>query len=359
MGAIASKKASDATSSRHAMTAASPADVSGPVATTPGDGSAVASSRSTVMCGCRVTRSCTPRANATRSTASAAPPGTRAASAPSSTMLPSRRISALSRPCALVRSTDLKELLQTSSASRLVWCAAVMRTGRIAWRVTATPRAASAQAASLPASPPPTTVAVRHLVLLERPAEAALRILGARDVRPEAAALHDQRAAAVRAFLLGQLRQVVHVVNQPIDVDRRERLRERTPEVLEHPLPRQIALLHLVQLGLHLRREADLEHVREAPLQHLPHDLALGRGLEAPVLCGGVPAVLQGRDDRRIRGRPPDPQALQLLHEARLAEARRRLGEVLVRRDLLHRDHVALQQRRDRRQILQGLALLR
>src|SRR2546422_4621101 len=50
--------------------------------------------------------------------------------------------------------------------------------------------------------------------------------------------LHDalpiyQRAAAVRALLFGQLRQVVYVVNQPLDVDRRERLRERPPEVLD------------------------------------------------------------------------------------------------------------------------------
>ena len=43
---------------------------------------------------------------------------TAARSAHSSSMLPSRRISALSRPCALVMSMDLKVLLQTSSARR-------------------------------------------------------------------------------------------------------------------------------------------------------------------------------------------------------------------------------------------------
>src|SRR5256886_11453728 len=53
---------------------------------------------------------------------------------------------------------------------------------------------------------------VGHLVLGERPAEAALGILGARDARTEAAALHDERAAATRACLFGQPRQVVHIV---------------------------------------------------------------------------------------------------------------------------------------------------
>src|SRR3989449_4454075 len=175
--------------------------------------------------------------------------------------------------------------------------------------------------------------------------------------------LHDalpiyQRAAAVRALLFGQLRQVVYVVNQPLDVDRRERLRERPPEVFEHALPGEVALLHLVELGLHLRGEAHLEHVREALLQHAPHDLALRRGLEAPLLGGGVPAVLQRRDDRRVGRWPPDAQTLEFLHEAGLAEAGRRLGEVLAWGDLLDRDHLALHQRRDGRQIFEGLSLL-
>src|SRR2546422_8080710 len=50
---------------------------------------------------------------------------------------------------------------------------------------------------------------------------------------------------------LGQLRQVVHVVNQPLDVHRRERLRERPPEVFEHALPAEVSLLHLVRSEEH------------------------------------------------------------------------------------------------------------
>ena len=158
---MASKNASAGAPSRAAIAADNASDVSGPVATIPGAGSSVASPRTTVTLESVATRRCTPAANTSRSTARAAPPGTRASSAAASTMLPRRRISALSRPWAFVSSTDLKELLQTSSASRSVWCAGVIFTGRISRSVTRMPHLASAQAASLPASPPPMTVTVR------------------------------------------------------------------------------------------------------------------------------------------------------------------------------------------------------
>src|SRR2546425_82088 len=404
IGAIASKNASDCASRRRAIAAGSASDVSGPVATTPGDSSSVTSPRSSVIRGWPVTRSCTACANAARSTARAAPPGTRAASAAASTMLPSRRISALSRPCAFVSSTDLKELLQTSSASRSVWCAGVGRSGRISWSVTATPRSASAQAASLPASPPPTTVArrgtarraptspptppaspprpglrVRTSGTCESPPrswtaalpcqpsrtpdaqrlrEAAFGVAGAGDERSEPPALHHQPAAARGTLLLVQLRQVVHVVDELLHVHRVERLRERPPEVAQHLLPAEVALLDLVELVLHLGREPDVEHRGERALHDAPHRLAERCGRETAILGRGVPAGLERRDDRRVGGRPPDPEPLQLLDEARFAVARRRLGEVLVGRDLLHRHDVALDEGRDRRQVLEGLPFL-
>jgi hypothetical protein len=102
------------------MAAESRSEVSGPVATMPGEGRSMASSLTTLMSRCPTTRSCTSRENTSRSTASAVPPGTRASSAQGSSTLPSARSSALSNPWALVRSTDLKELLQTSSARRSV-----------------------------------------------------------------------------------------------------------------------------------------------------------------------------------------------------------------------------------------------
>ncbi len=160
MGAIASWNASAAAPSRAAITRASVSEVSGPVATIPGDGNAVTSSRTTVIRGWAVTRRVTSSLNTCRSTASAAPPGTRASSATSTNRLPNSRSSALSKPWAFVSSVDLKVLLQTISASRSVRCAGVPTPGRISCSVTAMPRSASAQAASQPARPPPTTLAL-------------------------------------------------------------------------------------------------------------------------------------------------------------------------------------------------------
>src|SRR5207253_7315630 len=83
-------------------------------------------------------------------------------------------------------------------------------------------------------------------------------------------------------------------------------------------------------------------------LHHLPHRFAQRRGREAAILGRGVAACLERRDDARVGGRAADAQPLELLHQTRLAEPRRWLGEMLVRRDLLDRDDVALRERRDR-----------
>ncbi len=144
------------------MSAESASEVSGPVAmidaATPsaGAGIAVTSSRTTVMRGSAAIPAVTASANRSRSTARAAPAGTRVASAARMTSEPSRRISSFRRPTALSSLSPRNELLQTSSASRSVLCTAVGRTGRISCSTTRTPREAACQAASQPASPPPT-----------------------------------------------------------------------------------------------------------------------------------------------------------------------------------------------------------
>src|SRR4029453_17556424 len=93
-----------------------------------------------------------------RSTASAPPAGTWLASAQRMISEPSRRISACSRPTALLAaSSERNELEQTSSARPSVRCASVIRCGRISCRTTRTPPLATCQAASEPARPPPTT----------------------------------------------------------------------------------------------------------------------------------------------------------------------------------------------------------
>src|ERR1700738_3338770 len=70
---------------------------------------------------------------------------------------PSRRISACSKPTALLAaSSERNELEQTSSARPSVRCASVIRPGRISCRTTRTPALATCQAASEPARPAPT-----------------------------------------------------------------------------------------------------------------------------------------------------------------------------------------------------------
>jgi len=117
------------------MSADNASDVSGPVATMMGvpvdAGTRATSSRTTVMSGCDATASVTARENASRSTASAAPAGTRVASAARMINESSRRISSFRTPTALSSLSLRKELLQTSSARPSVLCTAVARAGRI------------------------------------------------------------------------------------------------------------------------------------------------------------------------------------------------------------------------------------
>jgi hypothetical protein len=116
------------------------------------------SSRISVIFGCVVISLVIRAANSTRSTASADPAGTRQVSATRTTSEPTRRISSLRIPAALVISEEPSEFEQTSSASWSVLCAAVGRVGRISYSATATPRSAACHAASQPANPPPRTV---------------------------------------------------------------------------------------------------------------------------------------------------------------------------------------------------------
>ena len=148
------------------MSAESASEVSGPVATITGSrsdagGIALISWRTIVTSGCAASVCVISAANRSRSTARAAPAGTRLISAARMTSDPSRRISSFNSPTALSSLSPRKELLQTSSASRSVLWTAVGRTGRISYSVTGTPRETACQAASEPASPPPMMVIMR------------------------------------------------------------------------------------------------------------------------------------------------------------------------------------------------------
>ena len=76
----------------------------------------------------------------------------------------------------------------------------------------------------------------------------------------------------------------MRLVDQCLVVHRPERLLERAVEHLEHFLPRQIAILDLVEFLLHGGREIHIELIRELLDHHLLHALAERRGEETALL---------------------------------------------------------------------------
>src|ERR1043165_836760 len=141
------------------ITSPSAPSVSGPVHTITGpSGSSSSRRRSIRIRGCSASRSVFARANHNRPTASPGPAGTRCSSAHAITSEPHRRSSCLSSPAGAPGSSLRSELLHTSSPSSGDWCAGDIAHGFISTRETSIPASASCQAASLPATPPPTTV---------------------------------------------------------------------------------------------------------------------------------------------------------------------------------------------------------
>src|SRR5690606_3719892 len=108
-----------------------------------------------------------------------------------------------------------------------------------------------------------------------------------------------------------------------------ELLLEGPVERAEQPAPVLGALLYLVEIRLHLRREVARHDLGEAlDEQTVDEDAELGR--EEPRLALlDVPAVDDRRHDRRVRRRATDAALLELLDERRLGVPRRRLREVL------------------------------
>ena len=158
---MASKKASSPSPVSCWMAADSAGEVSGPVAmmtlSHSAGGSPATSPRSMLISGWPSRWRVTSAENRSRSTASAPPAGSLWRSPAAMISERARRISSCSRPTALVSaSSERNELEHTSSASPSVLCASVCRTGRISCSTTGTPASATCQAASDPASPPPT-----------------------------------------------------------------------------------------------------------------------------------------------------------------------------------------------------------
>src|SRR5688572_15842683 len=103
---------------------------------------------------------------------------------------------------------------------------------------------------------------------------ARLRVILAGDERSEESALRHQASTAVRTLLGGEPGQVVRFRDEALDLHRVERLLERAIEVGENAPPRERSLLDLVELPFHLRREPDVEDVRELLDHHALDALA-------------------------------------------------------------------------------------
>src|SRR5690554_400798 len=101
-------------------------------------------------------------------------------------------------------------------------------------------------------------------------------------------------------------------------------------EGVEQRTPVPLTLGHLVEAILHARREGVVHQIREGLLEPLGDDIAELLGVEATVLQLDVAAILDGGDDRGVGGGAADAALLQLLDQARLGVAGRRLGEVLL-----------------------------
>ncbi len=127
---------------------------------------------------------------------------------------------------------------------------------------------------------------------------------------------------------------------------------EGLPELLQRHSPALFAARDGIEFILHGGREAVLDVAVEVLGEEAVYDLADVGRYEAPVVHLDVFAVLQGRDDRRIRRGAADSVFLERLDQGGLAVARRRLGEVLSGSQVEQIDRIAFVQRR------QGVVLL-
>ena len=90
----------------------------------------------------------------------------------------------------------------------------------------------------------------------------------------------------------------------------------------------------LVELFLEMGGEVVFDVAREVGLQEGGDDAAAILGHEALAVDLHVVAALQHLDDAGVGRGPADAELLELLHQAGLGIARRRLGEMLLRQDV-------------------------
>ena len=131
---------------------------------------------------------------------------------------------------------------------------------------------------------------------------------------------------------------------------------ERLPELAQHVLPECAAAGHVVELVLELGGEVVLDPMAELLDQERVDQPALVLRHEPLLLQPYIGAVLEHGEDAGVGAGPADAQLLQLLDQARLGKARRRLGEVLERGHLALCHDIADRERREHRTLLVLLA---
>src|SRR2546430_1607482 len=161
----------------------------------------------------------------------------------------------------------------------------------------------------------------------ERLALLALLEAGARVEAAVPTELDDDRPSALRADAIGGLLGHVRLLDRlRLLLDE---LAERSEEVANDRDPLDFAVGDLVEVLLHPRGEARVHDVREVLAQEVGDDEADVLRHERAAFLADVLAIDERRDRRRVRRRPADAVLLERFHERRFGEARWRLREVL------------------------------
>ena len=183
----------------------------------------------------------------------------------------------------------------------------------------------------------------------ERTGEAAIRIVRAADEaaglaepQAETAVLAARAEAGVVVRPLGIVGEEVRAEFFVQGVDHLgdaqalgflDGLDEGFPELAENGLPVLLAVGDQVELALQVGGEVVLDVTVEVVGQEDRHQPAAILGLEAALFQTHIVAVPQDLQDRGVGRGPADTEFFHLLDQACLGVARRRLGEVPVRRD--------------------------
>ena len=118
-------------------------------------------------------------------------------------------------------------------------------------------------------------------------------------------------------------------------------LGEAIPEFFQHRQPFGLAFGDEVELVFQLRGEVVVHVAREMLGEKFIHDAADIGGHEAFFIQHHVFALNQGGHNAGVGGGAADAELLQGLHQTRFGITRRRLGEVLLAEQFIHRDELA------------------